>query len=100
MKIVAWIKKYVFGINKYVLVISLFLIVFLFSSGESNFFKRIKYDQQIQALRTEIEKYEKELEANKQRLESLKTDKEGLEKFAREEYRMKKSDEDLFVIKK
>jgi hypothetical protein len=28
-----------------------------------------------------------------------RTDKEGLERFAREEYLMKKADEDVFIIK-
>ena len=43
--------------------------------------------------------YRDEIEANKQKLESLRTDKEGLERFAREVYLMKKPDEDVFVIK-
>ena len=36
---------------------------------------------------------------NSKKLNDLHTDKEGLERFAREEYFMKRSNEDVFIIK-
>ena len=35
---------------------------------------------------------------NGKKLKDLHTDKEGLERFAREEYFMKRSNEDVFII--
>ena len=47
----------------------------------------------------EIKQYKEEIEINTKKLNDLRTDKEGLERFAREEYLMKKADEDVFIIK-
>ncbi|MCS2919424.1 septum formation initiator family protein [Parabacteroides merdae] len=41
----------------------------------------------------------KEIEINSKKLNDLHTDKEGLERFAREEYFMKKPNEDVYIIK-
>ncbi|MCK7537792.1 MAG: hypothetical protein MZV63_45995 [Marinilabiliales bacterium] len=38
------------------------------------------------------------LRRTKRNLHELKTDNQNLEKFAREQYRMKKPDEDLYII--
>ena len=38
------------------------------------------------------------IEVDKSKLKELKTDNHNLEKFAREQYRMKKADEDLYII--
>ena len=40
----------------------------------------------------------KRIEEDKRKLNELKTSNRNLEKFAREEYRMKKPDEDLYII--
>ena len=52
-----------------------------------------------------IRKFEKEkmyylekIEADRNRLEELRTNNENLEKFAREQYLMKRADEEIFVI--
>lgn len=42
--------------------------------------------------------YEKKIIEDSQRLKELKTNKENLEKFAREQYLMKRDNEDVFVI--
>ena len=47
-----------------------------------------------------IKHYQKEIEINSKKLNDLHTDKEGLERFAREEYFMKKPNEDVYIIKK
>lgn len=41
---------------------------------------------------------QQELQDLNEQKEAFQNDKEALEKFAREEYRMKKDDEDVFVI--
>ena len=96
-KFVDFYKKYIAGINKYWLVTIIFLAVTFFIS-DSNLFNRYKYDERIRFLENEIERYRKEIEQNKKKIQELQTDKAGLEQFAREEYLMKKDDEDIFII--
>ncbi|MDR2148628.1 MAG: septum formation initiator family protein [Tannerella sp.] len=96
-KLVDFYKKYIAGLNKYWLVTVIFL-VFTFLTGDSNIYNRYKYDEKIRSLENEIERYRKEIEQNQRKIEELQTDKTGLEQFAREEYLMKKPDEDLFIV--
>ncbi len=91
--------KYLSKVNAYWLVTILF-VALTFTAGDSNLYKRYTYDQQIRALEKEISAYEDQIETNKQKLQDLETDKDGLERFAREEYFMKKDNEDVFIIKK
>lgn len=91
-------NKYLAKINAYWLVIIVFLVLTL-TLGDSSLYKRYTYDQKICSLEKEIKHYQKEIEINSKKLNDLHTDKEGLERFAREEYFMKKPNEDVFIIK-
>ena len=90
--------KYLSWINAYWLVTIVFLIV-TFTVGDSSLYKRFSYDEKIRGVEKEIKHYQKEIEINSKKLNDLHTDKEGLERFAREEYFMKRSNEDVFIIK-
>lgn len=90
--------RYLSRINKYWLVTILFLGL-TFTAGDSNLYKRYVYIKKIQELEKEIKQYKEEIEINTKKLNDLRTNKEGLERFAREEYLMKKADEDVFIIK-
>lgn len=90
--------KYLSRINLYWLVTIGFLAL-TFTVGDSNLYKRYTYDEKIRSLEKEIKHYQKEIEINSKKLNDLHTDKEGLERFAREEYFMKKPNEDVFIIK-
>jgi len=90
-------KLYVAKLNKYVLVIIVFLTI-TFTVGDSNLYKRHQYDEKIQTLEKEIKYYQREIEINRKKLEDLHSNKERLERFAREEYFMKEEDEDVFII--
>lgn len=52
----------------------------------------------IHSLENEKEYYQKKIESDNKKLKELKTNDENLEKFAREQYLMKKSDEDIFIV--
>ena len=91
-------NKYLAKINAYWLVIIVFLVLTL-TLGDSSLYKRYTYDQKIRSWEKEIKHYQKEIEINSKKLNDLHTDKEGLERFAREEYFMKKPNEDVFIIK-
>jgi cell division protein DivIC len=83
--------------NKYVLTIIIFAIwVLLLDSN--NLIARYKDMRELHKLRIDREYYIKRIEEDKQKLHELKTDNHNLEKFAREQYHMKKPDEDLYII--
>ncbi|HCC51761.1 MAG TPA: septum formation initiator [Porphyromonadaceae bacterium] len=96
-QLIEFYKKYLAGLNKYWLVTILFLAITFFI-GDSNLYNRYKYDEKIRTLENEINRYKKEIERNRKKIQELQTDKVGLEQFAREEYLMKKEDEDLFIV--
>ncbi|MDO4755135.1 MAG: septum formation initiator family protein [Parabacteroides sp.] len=91
-------NNYISKINSYWLVTIIFLIL-TFTMGDSSLYKRYTYDEKIRSLENEIEYYKNEIEVNSKKLNDLQTDREGLERFAREEYFMKSPNEDIFIIK-
>ena len=96
-RIVVFYKKYLARLNKYWLVTIIFIVITFFLS-DGNLLDRYKYDEKIKNLENEINRYKKEIEQNKKKIEELKTDKVELEQYAREEYLMKKEDEDIFIV--
>ena len=91
-------NKYLSRINAYWLVTIVFFAL-TFVMGDSSLYKRYTYDEKIRSLEKEIKHYQKEIEINSKKLNDLHTDKEGLERFAREEYFMKKPNEDVYIMK-
>jgi len=89
--------QYLSKLNKYWVVIIIFFII-TFMVGDSNLYKRYQYDEKIRILEQEIKKYQRDIEIDREKLEDLNTNKERLERFAREEYYMKEPDEDVFII--
>lgn len=83
--------------NKYVVVLALFIIwvVFFDKSGVLN---RIKKGRELRDLEKQEQFYLHEIENNKRMLEELQGDTDALERFAREQYYMKKKNEDVFII--
>lgn len=80
------------------LLIILVIVVFAFLISESNIFARIGYDAQIMELNDQIEYYRNKTTEDKQKLEQLQLDKDQIEKFVRENYLMKKENEDVYII--
>jgi cell division protein FtsB len=97
LRLVKFYHKYLARLNKYWLVILLF-VAFTFFIGDSTLLRHHRLDDRIRALENEINRYEKQIERDRQKIRELHTDKEGLEQFAREEYLMKKENEDLFIV--
>ena len=90
-KISPWVK------NKFILTGFLFLL-WLIIFDRSNWFDMISEIRAINSLEGEKEYYQNKIETDNKKLKELKTNDENLEKFAREQYLMKKSDEDIFII--
>jgi cell division protein DivIC len=83
--------------NKYVLTIIIF-VVWVLLLDSNNLIARYKDMRELHKLKIDREYYIKRIEEDKQKLHELKTDNRNLEKFAREQYHMKKPDEDLYII--
>jgi len=85
-------------LNKYTITLTLFL-VFVTFFDEHNLIQRWKSHQKINQMEEELEFYRNEIKMTKEKKNELQSSDENLEKFAREQYRMKKSNEELFIIK-
>jgi len=53
---------------------------------------------ELALLEEQVDFYKHKIEADKRKLVELQTNDQNLEKFAREQFLMKKADEDIFVI--
>jgi cell division protein FtsB len=60
--------------------------------------ERYKQINDLRKLKQYREYYIKKIDEDRRKLNELKTDNDNLEKFAREQYRMKRKDEDLYII--
>ena len=83
--------------NKYVLTILLFLIWILLLDS-NNLISRFREMRELKKLGNQMDYYINKIEEESRKLRELKTDNDNLEKFAREQYRMKKPDEDLYIV--
>jgi cell division protein FtsB len=92
-----WLKIWPWLKNKYVLTISVFAI-WMFFFDQNNAVDRLQMMSEIRQLEAEREYYLEQIEKDSTRLQELTTNKDNLEKYAREQFLMKKKNEDVFVI--
>ena len=93
-----WNKVPSFLKNKYAITIIVFL-VWLALFDQNSFLFRHKLTSRISNMKKQKELYEQQIKENKQKIEELKGSPDNLEKFAREEYLMKKENEVIFIVK-
>ncbi len=82
--------------NWFVLILAGFVVWMLFFDANSWFIHN-ELNNEIEALEDSKEYYKREIEKDKKAIKKLSTE-EGLEKFAREEYFMKRDNEEIFII--
>jgi cell division protein FtsB len=83
--------------NKFILTILIFIVwIFLFDSN--NLLDRMKDLRHLRELNREKVYYRERIITDSLKLNELKTNNENLEKFAREQYLMKKDNEDIFIV--
>lgn len=82
--------------NKYVLILVIFA-VWMFFFDANSWFIHNELNNEIDKLEGNRDYFVKEIATDKEQIEKLK-DSEELERFAREEYYMKKDGEDIFII--
>ncbi|HCY40982.1 MAG TPA: septum formation initiator [Prolixibacteraceae bacterium] len=83
--------------NKYLVVLAIFVVWVVFFD-ENNLMKHRQNLAELAQLEAQVDFYKHKIEADKRKLYELQTNDENLEKFAREQFLMKKADEDVFVI--
>lgn len=85
--------------NKYFIAALIFTVwVTLFD--ENNLLERFKLIQELNQIEKDRKYYQSRIEEDAARLKELQTNDKNLEKFAREQYLMRKDNEDVFFIVK
>lgn len=90
----SWLK--VLG-SKYFIASVLFLAWIIFFD-ENSIVTHQENKKRLEELIQQKEHYQEKIASDEQKLEDLNAGKEELEKFAREQYYMSKSDEDVFIV--
>lgn len=73
--------------------------IYTFIISDSNLGKQLRYSHRIQALTDECKRLNEAYRSDSLKIDSYKQDKASLERIAREEYRMQRPDEVVFLIK-
>ena len=85
-------------INKYTITLAVFAVIIIVVDDNS-LVDRYKAYREKSELQKEKDRYEENIKKDKEFLEAIQSDPKALEKFAREEYKMKGDDEDVYIIK-
>lgn len=75
------------------------VIALLFLNEDASWEHNMQYQEQIKALTEEIKSCNDSAEYYREQREKLLTGTEELEQIAREEFRMQKATEDIYIIK-
>jgi len=73
-------------------------VIWLAFFDQHNFINQVEFKAELYRLNQDREYYQREIIQIEEDLKELLSDNRKLEKFARERYYMKKSDEDIFVF--
>jgi cell division protein DivIC len=82
--------------NKYVLILMFFIVWMLFFDDYAYLNHRV-LNKEIQTLEKNRDYYQKEIEQDEKQIQLLKNP-DYIEKYAREQYFMKRENEDIFII--
>ena len=83
--------------NKYFLTLLVFLGWLIFFDNNS-LINQFKQNSNLRALERDKQYYLDEIDKDRKATHELMTNKPNLEKFGREQYKMKKDNEDIFII--
>lgn len=83
--------------NKYLLVFLAFLVWILFFDS-NNLISRYRVKQDLRNLQRQKRYYEQEISTNQQLRDRLTNDLNSIEAFGREQYLMKRDNEDIYLI--
>lgn len=92
MRIPEWLK------NKYLLATIVFAVWMIFFDQQDLITTHIKHRSELHRLEESRTYYQLQISTTRKELDDLKSDPLILEKYAREKYRMKRDNEDLFIV--
>ena len=75
-----------------------FVVIWVLFFDQNNLIDRYRLTRDLNQLEKDYKYYLERIQIDSARIMELKTSPENLEKFAREQYLMKKDNEDIFVI--
>lgn len=84
--------------NKYILTILFFAVWMVFFDDRDIITTHFRYKKELRNLEDSKAYYQEQIAETRKELEQLKNDPQTLERYARERYRMKRADEDLYII--
>ena len=84
--------------NKYILTLLFFAVWMVFFDDRDIFTTHFRYKKELRTLEDSKAYYQEQIAETRKELEQLKNDPQTLERYARERYRMKRADEDLYII--
>lgn len=84
-------------INKYFIVTTCFLVWIVFFDNNS-FIRWLEVRKTLREQNAQIEFYEREISSTENKINYLKSEKDSLEKFAREEYHYHEDGEDVYLV--
>ena len=92
-------KLWNFVKNKYVAVTLIFFVIILFLD-QNNLFVIGRLSKEVKELRAEEDKVRRDMVRDSIHINSLMNNIDSVERFGREEYLMKRPDEDVYVFSK
>lgn len=91
-------KKYIKYLRNKYLIVSVVMLVWLLFIDDNNLIYRYHSETYLDKLEEDQHYYRNRIEEMETRRAELTGDNEALIRFAREQYLMKKPDEDLFIV--
>ena len=91
------IKDGIQKFNLWIVVVVAFGVYITFFS-DYNYFRSREYDARIKDLKAQIKECDDSTAVYRERLRLLESDHETLERIVREEYLMKRENEDLYIV--
>ena len=85
--------------NKYILATLIFAAIIVFFD-QYNVFEQGKSYRKLRKVKKQVEYYDREIKQQEQTLHDLKSDSALLEKVAREQHKMKRDDEVIYILDK
>ncbi|MEN9885372.1 MAG: hypothetical protein RLZZ420_2589 [Bacteroidota bacterium] len=83
--------------NKYLIATILFIVWMLFFD-HNNIFLHLQYRKELNELKADKKYYQEQIDLTRKDVDLIKSNPQAMEKVAREQYLMKKDDEDVFVV--
>jgi cell division protein FtsB len=73
-------------------------VVWIIFFDQNNLIDRVSALAKFRQMEEDKLYFQEKIKTDTRKLQELRTDRENLEKFAREQYLMKKTDEDIFIV--